>query len=200
MDVKIKMALLFVIGLFLLGLGISFTIIATQTLGIGAWDAINLRLNTLFPRFTVGTWLIIVSFFIICVSGVLMRELPKVQYLLTSIFIGMTIDITSKMLVQLSNISHIFAFFIGLILITIGSLIYLEANLLKSPIDYYMKSIMHRFQLSIGQAKIATEMSALVIALLLSAPISIGTFITIFSLGPMFGFLERPVKNLIEKI
>lgn len=197
MDVTFKKICLFVGGLFLLGIGIRFTITATETLGLGAWDAINSRLNVLIPRFSIGSWLILVSIIVIIVAGILYKEVPKFHYLITSIFIGMTVDISSYFI---PTIHHYVAFGIGLILIAIGSLVYLESHLLVSPIDYFMKSIMFRFKLSIGQAKIITEIIALSFAFLLSAPISIGTFITIFVLGPLFGILEKPVKFIIQKI
>ncbi len=200
MDVKFyKRLSLFVIGLYLLGLGISLTIQAASTLGIGAWDAINTRLNQLYPIFTIGNYLIIVAIFACLLAGLIFKEFPKIYYLITAFLLGYSVDLNLFLLNQFfSNVNHYVLFIFGLIVIAIATHIYLESNLMVSPLDYLMKSIMHRFQLNIGVAKIIVEVIAVVIALILQAPLSYGTIIIMFGLGPLYGLSEKPIKNLVQ--
>lgn len=200
MDVKFyKRLSLFVLGLYLLGLGISLTIQAATTLGIGAWDAINTRLNQLYPIFTIGNYLIIVAVFVCLLAGLIFKEFPKIYYLITAFLLGYSVDLNLYLLkVFFMNANHYVLFLLGLVIIAIATHIYLESNLMVSPLDYLMKSIMHRFNLNIGVAKMIVEGIAVIIALMIQAPISYGTIIIMFGLGPLYGLSEKPIKNLVQ--
>ncbi len=199
MDVR-KKIILFIIGLFLLGLGISCTILAANTVGIGAWDVINIRLNNLFPVISIGTWLFIVAGILTVVSGFIYGKIPNFLCLGASLLIGFTVDFTLLFLNKIASFLPDYIFFaIGLILIAVGTLIYLESQFVVSPIDYLMQAIIYRFKLPIGIAKTTTEIIAITIALLIGGKVSYGTFISMIALGPLFAFFDPIIKNLIHR-
>lgn len=200
MDVKFNKRLsLFVVGLYLLGLGISMTIQAASILGVGAWDAINIRLNQLYPIFTIGNYLIIVSVFCCILAGLILKKIPKFYYLVTSFLLGYSIDFNLYVFKHfLPNLNKYIVFVLGLVVIAVATHIYMSSKLLISPIDYLMEAIINRFKLNIGVAKFFVELIAIIISLVISAPISVGTIIIMVSLGPLYGMSEKPVKKLIH--
>lgn len=200
MDVKFNKRLsLFVVGLYLLGLGISMTIQAASILGVGAWDAINIRLNQLYPIFTIGNYLIIVSVFCCVLAGLILKKIPKFYYLVTSFLLGYSIDFNLYVFNHfLPNLNKYIVFVLGLVVIAVATHIYMSSKLLISPIDYLMEAIINRFKLNIGVAKFFVELIAIIISLVISAPISVGTIIIMVSLGPLYGMSEKTVKKLIH--
>lgn len=200
MDVKFNKRLsLFVVGLYLLGLGISMTIQAASILGVGAWDAINIRLNQLYPIFTIGNYLIIVSVFCCVLAGLILKKIPKFYYLVTSFLLGYSIDFNLYVFNHfLPNLNKYIVFVLGLVVIAVATHIYMSSKLLISPIDYLMEAIINRFKLNIGVAKFFVELIAIIISLVISAPISVGTIIIMISLGPLYGMSEKTVKKLIH--
>lgn len=200
MDVKFNKRLsLFVVGLYLLGLGISMTIQAASILGVGAWDAINIRLNQLYPIFTIGNYLIIVSVFCCVLAGLILKKIPKFYYLVTSFLLGYSIDFNLYVFKHfLPNLNKYIVFVLGLVVIAVATHIYMSSKLLISPIDYLMEAIINRFKLNIGVAKFFVELIAIIISLVISAPISVGTIIIMVSLGPLYGMSEKTVKKLIH--
>lgn len=75
----------FVLGIFILSLGISFTI--QSDLGTSPFDALLVGLS-INVGLTVGSWEIIIAIILICCNSLLKRQRPEVLGLLTAFITG----------------------------------------------------------------------------------------------------------------
>jgi len=196
----LKRAAFYIVGLFILGLGISFTIKAE--VGTGAWDALNVGLTKLIG-FTVGTWLMVIGLLLIFINAFISQEKPKFSSMLTPILIGFTVDFWMLFGLIHFHVDGLFFqyiwFFIGVVLIAVGVAMYLQADFAPNPIDNFMISLHKRFGLNLMTAKTIGEVFAFVLALLLQGPIGIGTIIITIIIGPIIQFFYKPIQNLYKK-
>lgn len=86
---------LFLIGLILIALGISVTIIAD--FGCGGWDATNIALVQHFGL-SVGTWLNIWAFVYLLVACMIERKRYRIECMATSLIIGAGVDLFNYLL------------------------------------------------------------------------------------------------------
>jgi uncharacterized membrane protein YczE len=194
--------LVFFIGLIILSLGISFTIIAN--LGTGAWDALHVGLQETFGL-TIGTWVIIVGTALIFVNGILFRRRPTFASILTIIIVGVFIDfwliIVFKDIIVAGNIVTQFIYLgLGIILLPLGIAVYLQGNLAPNPIDQLMLAIQYRFRVNLMVAKTVGELTALIVAWILGGPIGIGTIIITFIIGPLVQLFIPLAKTTANKV
>ena len=73
----------------------------------------------------------------------------------------------------------------GVLLIGLGSGLYLAADLGPGPRDGLMTGLHHRFGWSIRRARTAVELTVLVIGFLLGGTIGLGTILFAFGIGPV---------------
>ena len=197
MDVNKRSAMMplrlifFFSGLLLISFGISVSIISN--FGVGSWDAVNIGLKNHFG-FTIGTWMNIVAACFILMGGYLRKERPQFETFITSIFIGICIDLWMMVMkpIQIDDPTFRFLIFMSsIVIISIGAGTYLVTELPPVPIDYFMLSVRKRFNLSITKAKIGSESLGLVLGLITGGPIGLGTFIMIGSFGPSIDYCHR---------
>jgi uncharacterized membrane protein YczE len=79
----------------------------------------------------------------------------------------------------------------GVLLIGLGSGLYLAADLGAGPRDGLMTGIHHRFGWSIRRARTSIELVVLVIGFLLGGTIGLGTILFAFGIGPVVQFFLR---------
>lgn len=192
----------FVIGLCILSLGIAMTI--KSTLGIGSWDAVNMGLSLHLPL-TYGTCMNIAAISEILLGAIISRSRPKISCMLTSIVMGLSIDLWLYLLTYVPNntlLLKISIFLCGAVVLSFGNAIYLTSKLPPSPLDCYMLSIKDTFNLSLRKAKIICESSGLILAFLLGAgsSIGLGTLFLVFCIGPIIEFFYKHSTNVFEKI
>lgn len=200
MSINIKRFISFILGLFILSLGISFTIIAE--LGAGAWDALSVGLSTL-SGFTVGTWVILIGVILIFVNAVLLKARPEFIAIVTVLILGYFIDFWLLMVfpnVEIKTLAVQFLLLIiGAIIMGLGIAMYLQGKLAIIPIDRFMMAIQTRLNVKLMVAKTIAEVTALIFAFIVGGPIGIGTIIVTFTIGPLiqifFPRLEKLVYN-----
>ena len=73
----------------------------------------------------------------------------------------------------------------GIVIIAIGSGLYLAADLGPGPRDGLMTGLHHRFGWSIRRARTSVELTVLVAGYLLGGTIGIGTVLFAFGIGPL---------------
>jgi uncharacterized protein len=198
MSTKVKRALSFLVGLGILSLGISFTILCD--LGAGAWDALNVGLSNLIG-FTVGTWVILIGVVLIFINALLLKKRPEFISIVTVLIIGYFIDFWLLFVFPDLKLETMLVRFIiliiGVLLMGVGIATYLQAKFAIIPIDRFMMAIQLRLKVSLGVAKTIAEVTALVFAFIVGGPIGIGTILVTVSIGPMiqlfFPHLERVV-------
>lgn len=193
--------LFFVLGLSILTFGIVMTIRAN--IGVGAYDALNVALSDRFGL-TIGTWVIITGFIIIFINALLMKTRPMFLSAITMFGIGAFIDFWSMVVFRdwtpSSLTTSIVIFIVGLLLIGIGISTYLQPKFPPGPIDQLMVAIHTRFKLSLVASKTTTEVSALLLALLLGGPIGWGTLVITFSIGWFVQFIYPYMEKLYIKV
>jgi len=200
MNTNMKRALSYLLGLFILSIGISFTIIAR--LGAGAWDALAVGLSNL-TGFSVGTWVILIGVILIFVNALIMKNRPQFISIITVIILGYFIDFWLIFVFPNFFVETILLRFVillsGVLLMGVGIATYLQGKFAIIPIDGFMMAIQTRLKVSLGVAKTIAEITALVFAFFVGGPIGIGTVIVTLSIGSMiqifFPHLERFVHG-----
>lgn len=191
----------FVLGLSLISFGVSLTIKAE--LGTGAWDALNVGLSKTIGL-TVGSWVFIVGIVLIGLNAILLKTRPDFLAVITIFLAGLFID--GWLLVvfdsyQASGLwEQIAVFVIGVIILSFGIAVYLQAKFPLIPIDKLMLAIQERLGVSMGVAKTIGELSALVAAFLFSGPIGLGTLIVTFTIGPLVQLFAPRVHKFQQRL
>lgn len=191
---KIEQYIHYLSGMAILTLGIA--ILINVDLGPSTWDASNVGLSEQLG-ISVGLANFIMGLFLVATCAVIRKGWPNilvvVAALLTSVFINFWLSI--PLISFFANASTtVIAFgyaFFGLILMAIGINVYVKAAVAPNPIDYLMLTINEQFNISFTKAKIITDFSGLLIALLLGGPIGIFTVIIMLTLGVFVGYFEK---------
>ncbi|WLD93236.1 YitT family protein [Alkalihalobacillus sp. AL-G] len=189
----------YVIGLALLGFGVSLTIKAE--FGTGAWDALNVGLTKTIGL-TVGSWVFIVGIVLIALNAILIKARPDFLAVITIFLTGVFID--SWLLIVLEDFaadgfaSQLITFIGGILSLSFGIALYIQAKFPLIPIDNLMISIQKRLGVSLGTAKTIGEISALIVAFLFSGPIGLGTLIITFTIGPLVQFFAPRLQNKLQ--
>ncbi|MCT8136831.1 membrane protein [Anaerobacillus sp. CMMVII] len=195
----IKRILSFLLGLIILSLGISFSILSD--LGAGAWDALSVGLANL-TGFTVGTWTILVGVILIFINALLLKNRPDFIAMVTVLIIGYFIDFW--LLVIFPNfvvgtiVMQVIILLSGVLLMGFGIATYLQGKFAVVPIDRFMLAIQKRAKVSLGVAKTLGEVTALILAFIVGGPVWVGTIIVTLSIGPLIQIFFPHLERLIH--
>jgi uncharacterized membrane protein YczE len=193
---KTKYAL-YVLGILILTLGISLTI--QSNLGTSPFDALLVGLS-INVGLTVGSWEIIVALILICCNSFLKRQRPEVLGLLTAFITGIGIDMWLFILHSFIKpelwFSKLVCFGIGLIVIGLGTAIYLHTNFAPIPIDRLTLIIQELSRTNIMFSRTLIYLAFLIMAVIFKGPIGIGTLFTV-CLG---GFILNYFMLITEKV
>lgn len=187
--------LFFLIGLILISLGISVSIVSD--FGIGGWDAFNIGLKQHFG-FTIGTWMNICAACFIILSAMLQKKRPMISTIITSLVIGIGTDMWMTLFQDIvipSTLVSFITFIIAITIIAFGAGMYLVSELPPNPIDLFMMSISERFQISIMYSKMMIESTGLILGFLSGGPIGFGSLIMIICFGPLIQFFYQRFKR-----
>ena len=190
----------FLVGLLIMGLGIS--LIAISNFGNGPWDAVNIGLSKK-TGLSIGLCMNIVAIIQIIIGGIINKEFPNLATMITSICLGAFIDLGMLFIGSIEMTSKLMefgVFMLALPVISIGISIYLVSKLPNTPLDYFMLAIKSKLNLSLMTSKITSESIGLVIGFILGGTIGIGTIIIIVAIGPMIQLLQKPCNNVFDKL
>ncbi|MFD3449481.1 YitT family protein [Microbacteriaceae bacterium 4G12] len=198
---KISRIILFITGIAFLTLGISLTIKAN--VGLGAWDALAVSQSHTFGM-TVGTWMIINQSILLFVNAYLLKEKPQFLAAITFVLIGFSVDFWLLQVFSGWNPQDIWQrwgiLLMGIVVIGFGAGLYLQAHMpMLNPIDLFMIALKTRLHVNLMTAKTLGELTALVFALILHGPISIGTLVITFTVGPVVQFFYKWVEQMKRK-
>lgn len=188
------------IGVVIFSLGITLTI-KMSYLGIHPWDVLNVGF---FEKYglSIGTWNIIVGSCLIIISLILDHTYVKIGTFLNVVLVGLFVD-TYLWLDVLPNPTNIYLdismMLIGIIIMGIGGGLYNAAGLGSGPRDGFMLSISDKTGYSIGKVRILTELTVLVIGLIIGGPVFIFTLIFTFVQSPIFQYAYLKFEALINK-
>ncbi|MGE7761340.1 YczE/YyaS/YitT family protein [Peribacillus sp. NPDC097895] len=193
------------LGILILTLGISLTILSD--LGTSPFDALLVGLS-IKVGLTVGSWEVILAFMMIFCNSFLKRQRPEFLGLLTAFITGLAIDIWLFILHLLLNpeqwFSKLVCLGIGLIVIGLGTAIYLQTNFAPIPVDRFMLIIRDLTKMNILFSKTLIYLLFLTMAIIFNGPIGIGTLLTVCLGGPILHYfmpiIEKVISNLTIKI
>lgn len=187
-------------GILLLSTGISLTILSD--LGTSPFDALLVGLAQSIGL-TVGSWEIILSLLMLLMIILISKRKPIFAGLITAIITGIGIDISLFVLKNLLHITQwlhpIITFFLGLILIGLGTAVYLHTRIAPSPMDHLMLIACKVTNKSIRYIKTLMYALFLMLALLFNGPVGLGTLLTVILGGPILQYCMPLAKKLTYK-
>lgn len=191
----------YVLGILILTLGIFFTI--QSDLGTSPFDALLVGLS-LNVGLTVGSWEIIIALLLLCCNSLLKRQRLEVLGLLTAFITGIGIDMWLFLLHNLITpemwYSKVICFGIGLVIIGLGTAIYLQTNFAPIPIDRLTLIIKELTRTNIFVSRTFIYLIFLILAMILNGPIGVGTVLTICFGGIILNYFMPFTEKVLERI
>jgi uncharacterized membrane protein YczE len=172
------------VGLVTFGLGIAMMVNAD--LGLGPWEAFHQGIANQ-TGLQIGTVSILLGLPIIALWWPL-GERPGIGTLCNVVLIGTATNVGIALLPVPPQDALALRFLLmvgGVVVIAIGSGIYLSTDLGPGPRDGLMTGLHHRFGWSIRRARTAIEVTVLVLGWLLGGTVGLGTLVFAFGIGPL---------------
>ncbi|MEK5232103.1 YitT family protein [Lysinibacillus sp. FSL K6-0232] len=192
--------LFFTVGIIILTLGISLTI--QSNLGTAPFDALLVGLAS-HVGLTVGSWEIIIAFLLIGCNAILARQRPELLGLVTAFIAGVGIDgwllLWRDLLTPTVWYSQVICFVIGLIVIGLGTAIYLYVNFAPIPVDRLTLIIQDVMNTNLFIARTLIYIVFLVLAMLFHGPIGIGTILTVCLGGFILHFFMPYTEKALSR-
>lgn len=191
----------FVLGILLLTLGISFTI--QSDLGTSPFDALLVGLSN-NVGLTVGSWEILIALLLIGCNSILKRQKPEILGLVTAFITGIGIDMWLFLLQNLITpelwVSKVIYFAIGLVVIGLGTAIYLQTNFAPIPVDRLTLIIQELTRTNLFFSRTIIYLVFLILALIFNGPIGIGTLLTVCFGGLLLNFFMPFAEKVLDRI
>lgn len=201
---------IYIIGLFLLSLGATFSILA----GIGVSPVTSLPYAlALITPLSVGITTVLANFVFIILQAIILKEIRWKNFfiqLIISFLFGFFMDFTiwlTNGLPEASSIVLIIVYLaISLILVALALLLYFTANLPTMPYDSLTHVIANTWKTPFSKAKITSDMLNVVLSLVICllfiqsfGAIGIGTFIAAYGIGKMVGILLHKLQPSLKQ-
>ncbi|RPK03202.1 hypothetical protein BSBH6_02672 [Bacillus subtilis] len=184
------------LGILVLSLGISLTI--QSGLGTSPFDALLVGLSE-EVGLTVGSWEVLISVILLLCNSILTRKKPILLGLITAFITGIGIDlwlfVVKNTLDPNTLLSKLICFGIGLVLIGLGTAIYLQTKFASTPIDHLTLIIRDLSKRTILFSRTLVYALFLVLAIIFKGPIGIGTLLTVCLGGMILHFLMPFVER-----
>ena len=185
--------LLFLIsGLWIFGTGEAILIDAG--IGVSPWTVLAQGISKQ-ADLTVGMATFAVSVLVLFL-WIPLRETPGIGTILNAILIAMSIDVMAPFIPnQTDFIPQIIQALIGIILVGIGSALYLTANLGPGPRDGWMTGVQKKTNWPIGRVRVGIEIIVLSIGIALGGTFGLGTIMFAIGIGPAISMSLGVVSN-----
>jgi len=168
---KLKRYLIFLVGLFVNSLGVS--LITKANLGTSPISSIPYVLSLNFP-FTLGSFTIFFSIFLIVLQLIILRKNFKLEHILqipVSIIFGYFIDLTMILFSWVNPEAYIMKIvylLIGCLILGVGVYMEVLADVVMLPGESFVRAIVLTWKTNFGTTKICFDVSMSVIAAVLS--------------------------------
>jgi uncharacterized protein len=205
----IKNTIQAIIGLLIMGFGISMYMITN--VGVGSWDVLHLNLAEYYGL-TVGYWIFIMGCIVIILSQLIhfnpLRFFSIITGLLMGRFVDLWLFIYNKTgfldLLDGLFIRWVF-FFIAIAALGSGIALLVLSKLPPTPVDVLMLSVIERFRLNFNFAKFLTEAFAFTLAVTIGTlngspfnNVGLGTIISLFAVGIVIQFMSKFWKRRLK--
>ena len=198
---KLTTLIMLVIGLFLFGLGEA--IIIGSGSGVSPWTVLAQGISSK-TDLSIGMATFLISIFILIFWAPL-KQIPGIGTILNAIIIASAIDLTLGFIPkpELIYLKILQASF-GILIVGIGSGIYLTSNLGPGPRDGLMIGLQQKTNTSIPLIRTIIEITAVTVGWFLGGIVGIGTILFVFGIGPCVGvgltLVEKVSKKRINKL
>ncbi|WP_378954629.1 YitT family protein [Pelosinus sp. sgz500959] len=200
--------IIFVLGLFILAFGAAALIKAN--LGVASWDVLHIGLAKR-SFLSIGAWVQIIGIFMILLASALERKQPQIGSAINIILIGFFLNwiLDSNIFPIVDTLwKSILLLACGVGLMGLGSGMYVATALGAGPRDGMTLILAKMSGKSVRLVRTGLEVTALFCGWLVGGPISIGTFIVVFLVGPIMQaslfFWRHQIEDfenlLIEKV
>lgn len=180
-----------VAGLACFGTGIAFFV--RSDLGVPPWDVFHQGISR-HTGLGLGTVLIIVAFGVLLL-WIPFRLRPGLGTILNAVEIGLVENIAQDLIPKTDAIVVRVAFMLmGLVIIAVGSGLYIGAEFGSGPRDGLMIGLNQRFGISVRLARTVVEITVMVVGIFLGGHIGLSTFVFAFGIGPMVQVTLRLFK------
>ena len=198
---KLTTLIMLVIGLFLFGLGEA--IIIGSGSGVSPWTVLAQGISSK-TDLSIGMATFLISILIL-IFWVPLKQIPGIGTILNAIIIASAIDLTLGFIPkpELIYLKLLQASF-GILIVGIGSGIYLASNLGPGPRDGLMIGLQQKTNTSIPLIRTIIEIAAVTVGWFLGGIVGIGTILFVFGIGPCVGvgltLVEKVSKKRINKL
>jgi len=191
----------YVVGILLLTLGVAFTI--QSDLGTSPFDALLVGLS-INVGLTVGSWEIIIALLLMVCNSLLTRQRPEMLGLVTSFITGIGIDLWLFLLHHLITPEALWSqlvwFGMGLIVIGLGTALYLQTNFAPIPVDRLTLIIKELTRTNIFLSKTLIYLLFLIMAMVFNGPIGAGTLLTVCLGGLILNYFMPIIEKMLERL
>ena len=173
-------------GLAFFGFGI--TLFIRANLGLAPWDIFHKGLS---EKLDVSIGLVIVGVgLLLLLLWIPLRQKPGVGTVLNALEIGFVVNLTKPLIGEPDQlVMRTFMVIAGVLVIALGSALYIGAGLGSGPRDGLMLGLSQRSiggrRISIRVARTTIELTVMIAGLFFGGSIGIGTLIFMFGIGPL---------------
>ena len=176
---------IFIGGIFILALGAASLIEAN--LGVASWDVLHIGLAK-HGVLSIGTWVQIIGIFMVLLAAALERKQPKMGSAINILLIGFFLNwiLAWHILPMTSTLwTSVVKLVVGIYLMGLGSGMYVATGLGAGPRDGLTVVLAKMWGRSIRLVRTVLEVTALFCGWIAGGPISMGTFVAVFLVGPI---------------
>ena len=195
---SLNSVIVLLLGLWIFGMGHALLIVSG--LGVSPWTTLAQGVSTQ-TGWSIGTSVFVVGVLVL-VTWIPLRERPGMGTIANIIVVAVAIDMTVPLLPSPTGFAMaMIQSVLGIILLAIGSALYLTANLGPGPRDGLMTGIQKRTKYPIGWVRTGLEITVLIVGWWLGGVVGIGTLMMALGVGPLvavclsvvdqFGGVER---------
>lgn len=189
--------LIFFVGIIVMSFGIVLMIEAD--LGVAPWDVLHIGLTNQFGL-TVGTWSIVVGFWIIAFTSLLTKAWPQLGAFLNMVFVGVFIDIFRLFIgTPVTIIGQYVMLLVGVVVIGYGIGLYIAPKCGAGPRDSLMIAITEKSAWKVQYVRGLMEIVVLAIGWNLGGPVFIGTILFSLTIGNVVGFTLPQCQRLVDR-
>lgn len=190
------------IGVAILSIGVATLRIGN--VGLDPYTAANVGISNVLGT-SLGVYQLAVNLFILVFVFLFGRKYIGVGTIINMVLTGFFIDFFTWIYLDIikfnvTNTSRIVLLVVGIIIFTFGASFYMSAKLGNAPYDAIAPIIVDYTNYQYRTIRIIQDVSFVIIALIFSGPVGIGTVINAFFTGPLIEFWNQKVSQpFIEK-
>jgi uncharacterized membrane protein YczE len=188
LEISFKRWFKLLLGLAFFGIGITF--MKQSQLGLAPWEVLHDGLSKI-SGYQIGTTSIFTGM-IVLLLWIPIREKPGIGTILNIILVGTVTNLTLLLVPPVNQVLLQTSWLVlGLLLIGLGSALYLGSRLGAGPRDGLMMGFHRRTGWSIRLVRTILEISVLALGWYFGGTIGIGTLAFALAIGPIIQFMFR---------